>query len=86
MSDKIIKASYPQKCTGCEMCVIQCQHQLKKTGTEGSLIRIFRKKLKTKNKFNISIDPRVNKLDIEKIKDSCPWGVFTIEEENIDKK
>ena len=81
MSEKIIKASYPQKCTGCEMCVIECQHQLKKVGLEGSLIRVFRKKLKTKNKFDIDIDPRTNKLDIQKIKDSCPWGVFTIDEE-----
>jgi len=81
MTEKIIKATFPFKCTGCELCVIECQHQLKKTGPEGALIRIYRKKLKNKTKFDIDIDPRVDKLNIEEIKNSCPQGVFTIEDE-----
>ncbi len=80
---KILKAAYPERCTGCEMCVIEVQHQLKKLGLEGALIRIFRKKDKNNKEnvvFSIDIDPRVNNLDIERIKNICPQGVFSIED------
>lgn len=80
---KILKAAYPERCTGCEMCVIEVQHQLKKLGLEGALIRIFRKKDKNNKEnvsFSIDIDPRVNSLDIERIKNICPQGVFSIED------
>lgn len=80
---KILKAAYPERCTGCEMCVIEAQHQLKKLGLEGALIRIFRKKDKNNKEnvvFSIDIDPRVNNLDIERIKNICPQGVFSIED------
>lgn len=82
MIKKEIKATYPDRCIGCEMCVIECQHQLKKTGLEGSLIRIFRKKTKDSMQYSVDIDPRTNNLNIENIKASCPQGVFSIEETN----
>ena len=82
MKKKEIKTAYPERCIGCEMCVNECQHQLKKTGLEGSLIRIFRKKVKDDIVYNVDIDPRVNSINIENIKDICPQGVFSIEEEN----
>jgi len=81
---KILKATYSDRCTGCEMCVIEVQHQLKKLGLEGSLIRIFRKKDKENKEkllFSIEIDPRVSNLDVESIKSICPQGVFSIEDE-----
>lgn len=80
MTKKELKATYSERCIGCEMCVVECQHQLKKTGLEGSLIRIFRKKVKNSVEYNVDIDPRVNNLNIESIKSVCPQGVFSIEE------
>jgi len=80
MSKKELKALYTERCIGCEMCTIECQHQLKKTGLEGSLIRIFRKKQKEGLSFVVDIDPRVNRLNLENIKNSCPQGVFSIED------
>lgn len=80
MIKKDLKATYPERCIGCEMCVMECQHQLKKTGLEGSLIRIFRKKVKEEITFVVNIDPRVNSINIENIKNICPQGVFSIED------
>jgi len=82
MTKKVLKATYPERCIGCEMCVLECQHQVKKTGLEGSLIRIFRRKEKEEVKFGVDIDPRINRLNIESVKDICPQGVFSIEEED----
>ena len=79
---KSLKAEYPDRCIGCEMCVLESQHQLKKLGLEGALIRIFRNMYKDRNIFSVDIDPRINKTNIEKIKDSCPQGVFLIEDES----
>lgn len=79
---KILKAEFPERCIGCELCVTEAQHQLKKLGLEGSLIRIFRSKNKDKLSFSIDMDPRINKLKIEEIKNVCPQGVFTIEDES----
>jgi len=82
---KNLKVSFPQKCIGCEICVFEAQRQLKKVGLEGSLIRIFRNKKDGKEflEYSIDIDSRLNKLDIESIKNICPTEVFeVIEEEN----
>lgn len=80
---KILKAKYPKKCVGCEMCVMESQRQLKKVGLEGSLIRIFRNKAKEDFiEFSIELDPRINQLDIKAIKDICPNGVYEIEDES----
>jgi hypothetical protein len=81
---KVLKAMYPDRCTGCEMCVIEVQQQMKKLGLEGSLIRVFRKVDKTNKEkliFSIELDPKVSKLDIESIKNICPQGVFSVEDE-----
>lgn len=79
---KVLKAEYPDRCIGCEMCVFETQHQLKKIGLEGALIRIFRNRKKDRNIFSVDIDPRINTTATEKIKDSCPQGVFVIEDES----
>lgn len=75
------------KCVGCELCVLEAQRQLKKVGLEGSLIRVFKEKEENSEylKNDLEIDPRINLLDIEKIKNICPKGVFEIiEESNTD--
>lgn len=71
---KILKVMLPQKCIGCELCVFEAQRQLGKMGPEGAFIRIFRDTAS----FSIVLDPQVNTLDIEKIKEICPVGVFEI--------
>ncbi len=80
---KYLKIAFPQKCTGCELCVYEAQRQLGKIGLEGSLIRIFKDKKPESNflKFSIDLDPRIHKLDINKIRSICPTFVFEIIEE-----
>ena len=62
--------------------MFEAQRQLKKVGLEDSLIRIFKKKNDKVNGFDffIEIDPRINQLDVNKIKDICPSKVFEIVE------
>jgi NAD-dependent dihydropyrimidine dehydrogenase PreA subunit len=38
---KTLKAVRPEKCNGCELCVLESQRQLEKVGLEESLIRVF---------------------------------------------
>ncbi len=71
---KILKAKYPKKCIGCELCVAEAQRQLGRVGPEGSLIRIFREY----GTFSIVLDPQVNELDVGAIKDICPSGVYEV--------
>jgi len=71
---KILKVILPQKCIGCELCVFEAQRQLEKVGLEGAFIRIFR----DGSGFSIVLDPQVNTLDIEKIQEICPNGVFEV--------
>jgi NAD-dependent dihydropyrimidine dehydrogenase PreA subunit len=79
---KILKISFPQKCIGCELCVMETQRQLKKFGLEGSLVRVFKERDESSDKmvFSVHLDPQVQKMDVQKIKNICPTGVFTIEE------
>ncbi len=80
---KIIKITFPENCIGCELCVIEVQRQLNKLGLEGSPIRIFRNQEENmigEVIFTIDMDKTVNKLKVEKIKNICPTGVFTVEE------
>lgn len=81
---KSLKVQFPQKCIGCELCVLEMQRQLEKVGLEGSLIRILRNKKKESEflEYAIDLDPRINKLDIEKIKSICPTEVFEIIEDD----
>jgi hypothetical protein len=85
---KILKAKKPEKCIGCELCVMEAQHQIKKVGLEGSLIRIFRDTSENREDVNfcVELDPRINELEVEKIKDICPSGVYEIEVENEHKR
>jgi ferredoxin len=79
---KNLKVTFPENCIGCELCAFEVQRQFQKAGLEGSLIRIFKEK-KDKERiltFTVELDPLVHKLDIERIRDICPTGVFTIEE------
>ncbi|OGC45902.1 hypothetical protein A2V49_02515 [candidate division WWE3 bacterium RBG_19FT_COMBO_34_6] len=77
---KNLKISFPQKCIGCELCVLEVQRQLKKVGLEGSFIRVFKKKKDNSDflEYILEVDPRINSLDLEKIKSSCPTEVFEI--------
>lgn len=81
MIKKLI-VSFPEKCIGCELCVLEAQRQLNKVGLDGALIRILRHQGEESKslEFHINLDPQVNSLDIESIRDICPDGVFTIEE------
>lgn len=81
---KVLKVAFPEKCIRCELCIIEAQRQLQKFGLDGALIRIHRNAQNPdpqKMEFVVYLDPQVNKLDVEKIKNICPTGVFTIEEE-----
>jgi ferredoxin len=83
---KHLKISFPEKCIGCELCVAKTQMELNKVGLDGALIRIFKERREGFNQlvFSIQIDPTVNKMAIEKIKEICPTKVFTIEEQKED--
>ncbi|MBU0649938.1 ferredoxin [Patescibacteria group bacterium] len=73
---KIVKED---KCIGCEMCVMECQRQLKRVGLEGAYIRIMRD-FKRGDKFEISLDPKVAELKVQRIVAVCPRGVFAEQE------
>ena len=75
---RTLKATQEDKCNGCELCILESQRQLKKVGLEESLIRIF--KGNSESSFRIDIDPRINVIDIEKIKNICPKEVFETSE------
>jgi NAD-dependent dihydropyrimidine dehydrogenase PreA subunit len=79
---KILKVLLPEKCNGCELCLIETQKQLGKVGLDGSLIRILRSINSSTSavEFQIELDPQVNSLDIKKIMQICPRGVFSLEE------
>lgn len=79
---KVLKATFPKNCIGCELCVREAQAQMKKVGLEGSPVRIFRGRSgKGKTTFSIDIDPSTKDLDIKSIEKICPTLVFTIEDE-----
>lgn len=84
MSVLVVKR--PEKCIGCDLCILEVQRQLSRIGIEESLIRIFRKKTKDTNyiEYAIEVDPRIGGLDIEKIKAICPTDVFEIKESITD--
>lgn len=80
---KVLKALYLKRCTGCELCVLEAQRQLKKIGLDQALIRVFRNK-ESKAEYpehNIELDPRINALDTAKICKICPTQVLDLVEE-----
>lgn len=78
---RVLKVIFPEKCIGCELCVIEAQRQLGKVGLEGSLIRVLRDETELGLPvISVDIDPKISDLDLEKISKICPTGVFTVEE------
>ena len=79
MSKKLVP-QYSENCIGCELCVLECQRQLKKVGLEQSMIRILKNKKVGSEypSYSVDIDPRVQDLDVKKIKDICPTEVFDL--------
>lgn len=82
---RYLRASFPNKCIGCDLCTLETQRQLRKIGLEGAPIRILKTKRENKGylEYSIDVDPRINDLDIIKIKNICPTGVFEIIEEEL---
>lgn len=79
---KRLKITHQPKCTGCELCVMETQRQLKKVGLNDSLIRILKKKGST---FQVELDPQIQNLNIQAISDICPTKVLkTTEEEEFE--
>jgi Fe-S-cluster-containing hydrogenase component 2 len=78
---KKLQVIYQEKCIGCEMCVLECQQQLKTAGLEGSYIRILRN-LSDGTKFVVSVDPKIEELNTKRVVKSCPRNVFAEVEEN----
>ncbi len=76
MSRKVLKALFPERCIGCELCVMAAQRQFKKAGLDGSFIRILRQE----SGYSVDIDPQAGDLDVEKIKKICPTLVFSVED------
>lgn len=74
--NKVLKVAHPEKCIGCEMCVYEAQRQMGAVGPEGAFIRIS----KEGGKYSIILDPQVNTLDIEAIRDICPQDVYEVKE------
>ena len=68
------------------MCIFEAQRQFKKVGLEGALIRVLKNKQENAKKidFYVELDPRINRLDTEKIAKICPKTVFEISEEETD--
>jgi ferredoxin len=81
---KVLKVKFPEKCIGCDLCVLEAQKQLKKVGLDGAPLRVFKNKeelvLLGDISFEIDLDPQVNELNIKRIEKICPTGVFTVEE------
>lgn len=70
-----IRVAQESRCIGCEMCVMECQRQLKRAGLSGSYIRILRD-IKEGSVFKISLDPKIVELKVKRILEVCPRGVF----------
>lgn len=79
---KVLKGTFPEKCIGCELCVLAAERLLGKVGIEGAPIKI----LTSQKGFNIHLDPSVNTLDIKKIAQVCPKACFTIEEVQVEEE
>lgn len=81
MAKKILKATFENRCNGCELCLLEAQRQLQRVGLTDSPIRILRDSSKSTVYFHVDLDPTINKLDLNEIVKVCPTGVFEILEE-----
>ena len=68
---KKLKAVNLHKCTGCELCVMEAQRQMKKITLQDALIRVFKNKKEDSEylQYSVELDPQVNTLEIEKIRE-----------------
>jgi len=79
---KILKATFEDRCNGCELCVMEAQRQLKKVGLSDSPIRILRDNTSSNLYFYVELNGSLlTKLNINEIFKVCPTGVFEIIEE-----
>jgi hypothetical protein len=79
---KILKATFENRCNGCELCVMEAQRQLKKVGLTDTPIRILRDNTSSNLYFYVEIDEiLIKKIDINEIYKVCPTGVFEIVED-----
>ena len=79
MAKKAIKVIAPEKCIGCELCVLALGRLKGKVGLSGSEIRILNKD----GSFNIHLDPNINEMseeNLEKIVKICPRACFELSE------
>jgi hypothetical protein len=81
MAKKILKATFENRCNGCEMCVLEAQRQLKKVGLSNSPIRILRDVAGSNLYFHVEIEDHIKSLNLEEILKICPTGVFELVEE-----
>lgn len=79
MRKKVLKATSPEKCIGCELCVYAAQRLCGKAGVEGAPIKI----LGSVKGFNIRLEPEVQNLDVKKISEICPRACFSVEEMDV---
>jgi len=85
MAKKILRATFENRCNGCELCVLEAQRQLGKVGLSNSSIRILRDATSSNLYFHVVIDDEVlDKINLDQIVKICPTGVFEIVEEEND--
>jgi hypothetical protein len=85
MAKKILKATFENRCNGCELCVLESQRQLNKVGLSDSPIRVLRDVNSANLYFHIVVDEDLlEKINLNEIVKICPTGVFEIIEEEND--
>lgn len=85
MAKKILKATFENRCNGCELCVLEAQRQFGKIGLSDSPIRILRDATSSNLYFHVVVDDEtIGKVDLDQIVKICPTGVFEIVEEEND--
>jgi len=85
MAKKIIKATFENRCIGCELCIYEAQRQLGKIGVIDSPIRILKEKSGNKIYLHVELDERVQNLNLTELQKVCPALVFEIVEQTEDE-
>jgi len=79
---RILKATFEDRCNGCELCVMEAQRQLKRVGLSDAPIRILRDNTSSNLYFYVELNESLlTKLNVNEIFKVCPTGVFEIIEE-----
>jgi hypothetical protein len=85
MAKKVLKATFENRCNGCELCVFEAQRQLGKVGLSDTPIRVLKDANSSNLYFHIVLDDdMLYKINLEEIVKICPTGVFEIVEEEYD--